>query len=181
MSSKLTSICDSNHSDSPPSVLYVPRVFDNLRELSEESMAPKEIYDINKIYHGFKYVRVIEPASINCQRTGVPCIESTTDRSTRCQFCNLRKKDFSQANHRIPDSPRRFWSSIKKGGIFVLEAPVDEPPTSDATSGHSICEFNGQGISELLTSMVFVTGALLSEEGLELSKLGLIAEGSRIR
>ncbi|MBW0582882.1 hypothetical protein O181_122597 [Austropuccinia psidii MF-1] len=176
MSSKLTSICDSNHSDSPPSVLYVPRVFDNLRELYEESTAPKEIYEINKIYDGFKYVRVIEPACINFQKTGVPCIESTTDRSTRCQFCNLRKKDFSQANHSFPDSPRRFLRSIKKGARFGLEAPVDEPPTSDATSGHSICEFNGQQIAELLTSMVFVTGALLSEEG-----LGLIAEGSRIR
>ncbi|MBW0582901.1 hypothetical protein O181_122616 [Austropuccinia psidii MF-1] len=39
-------------------------------------------------------------------------------------------------NHRLtfPDNPRRVWRSIKKGGRFGLEAPVDEPPTSDATS-----------------------------------------------
>ncbi|MBW0549513.1 hypothetical protein O181_089228, partial [Austropuccinia psidii MF-1] len=36
-----------------------------------------------------------------------------------------------------PENPRRLWSSIKKGGRFGLEAPVDEPPTSDSTSGHS--------------------------------------------
>ncbi|MBW0515963.1 hypothetical protein O181_055678 [Austropuccinia psidii MF-1] len=41
------------------------------------------------------------------------------------------------ANHRFPDNPRILWSSIKKGGRFGLEACVDEPPTSDATSGHS--------------------------------------------
>ncbi|MBW0590896.1 hypothetical protein O181_130611 [Austropuccinia psidii MF-1] len=40
----------------------------------------------------------------------------------------------------FPDNPRRLWSSIKKGGRFGFEAPFDEPPTSDATSGHSNCE-----------------------------------------
>ncbi|MBW0465812.1 hypothetical protein O181_005527 [Austropuccinia psidii MF-1] len=137
MSSKLTSICDSNNSDSLPSVLYGSGVFDNLRELSEESMPPTEIYDINKTYYGFQSVRVIEPPCINFQKKGVPCVESATARSTRCQFCNLGKRNCSQANHRFPDSPRRLWSSIKKGGRFGLEAPVDEPPTSDATSVHS--------------------------------------------
>ncbi|MBW0533533.1 hypothetical protein O181_073248 [Austropuccinia psidii MF-1] len=106
MSSRLTSLCDSNHSDSPPSVLYDPGVFDNLRELSEESMAPTEICDITRNYNGFKSVRGIEP----------PCTNS---------------------NHSFPENPRRLLSSIKKGGRFGLEAPVDEPPTSDATSGHS--------------------------------------------
>ncbi|MBW0559187.1 hypothetical protein O181_098902 [Austropuccinia psidii MF-1] len=48
-----------------------------------------------------------------------------------------RRGNFSQDNHNPPDNPRRLWSSIKKGGRFGLEAPVDEPPTSDATSGHS--------------------------------------------
>ncbi|MBW0529528.1 hypothetical protein O181_069243 [Austropuccinia psidii MF-1] len=137
MSSKLTSICDSNHSDSPPSVLYGAGVFDNLRELSEESMAPKEIWNINKTYNGFKSVRVIEPPCINCWKKGVPCVESATARSTRFQFCNLGKINCSQANHNFPENPRRLWSSIKKGGRFGLEALVDEPPTSDATSGHS--------------------------------------------
>ncbi|MBW0474128.1 hypothetical protein O181_013843 [Austropuccinia psidii MF-1] len=65
MSSKLTSICDSHHSDSPPSVLYGAGVFDNLRELPQEGMARTEIYDINKTYNGFKSSRLIElPASI---------------------------------------------------------------------------------------------------------------------
>ncbi|MBW0546284.1 hypothetical protein O181_085999 [Austropuccinia psidii MF-1] len=137
MSSKLTSICDSNHSDSPPSLLYGACVFDNLRELSEESMDPIEIYDINKTYHGFESVSVIEPPCINCQKKGVPCVESATSRSTRLQFCNLGKGNFSQANHRFPDNPRRVWSSIKKGGRFGLVAPFEEPPTSDSTSGHS--------------------------------------------
>ncbi|MBW0514771.1 hypothetical protein O181_054486 [Austropuccinia psidii MF-1] len=137
MSSKLTSICDSNHSDSLPSVLHGPGVFDNLRELSEESLAPTEIYDINKTYNGFKSVRVIDPPCINCQKKGVPCVESDTTRSTRCQFSNLGKRNCSQANHRLPDNPRRLWSRIKRGGRFGLEAPVDEPPTSDATSDHS--------------------------------------------
>ncbi|MBW0530931.1 hypothetical protein O181_070646 [Austropuccinia psidii MF-1] len=137
MSSKLTSICDSDHSDSLPSLLYGSGVFDYLRELSEESMAPTEIWDINTAYNGFKSVRVIEPPCINCQKKGVPCVESATARSTRCQFCNLGKGNFSQANHNFPDNPRRLWSSIKNGGRFGLEAPVDEPPTSAATSGHS--------------------------------------------
>ncbi|MBW0550336.1 hypothetical protein O181_090051 [Austropuccinia psidii MF-1] len=49
----------------------------------------------------------------------------------------LGKEISLRANERFPDNPRRLWSSIKKGGRFGLEAPVDEPPTSDATSGHS--------------------------------------------
>ncbi|MBW0584496.1 hypothetical protein O181_124211, partial [Austropuccinia psidii MF-1] len=136
MSSKLTSICDSDHSDYTPSVLYGAGAFDNLRELSEQSMAPTVIWDINKTYNGFKSVRVIEPPCINCQKKGVPCVESATARSTRFQFCNLGKRNCSQANHNFPENPRRVWSSIKKGGRFGLEAPVDEPQTSDATSGH---------------------------------------------
>ncbi|MBW0527153.1 hypothetical protein O181_066868 [Austropuccinia psidii MF-1] len=102
-------------------------------------MAPTEIWDINKFYNGFKSVRVIEPPGINCWKKGVPCVESATARSTRCQFCNLGKRNCSQANHNFPYNPRILRSSIKKGGIFWLEAPVDEPPTSDATSGHSNC------------------------------------------
>ncbi|MBW0564934.1 hypothetical protein O181_104649 [Austropuccinia psidii MF-1] len=137
MSSKLTSICESDHSDSPPSVLYCAGVFDNLRELSEESMAPTEIWDSNKTYNGFKSVRVIEPPCINFQKKGVPCVESATARSTRYQFYNLGKRNCSQANHNFTDNPRRLWSSIKNGGRFGLEAPVDEPPASDSTSGHS--------------------------------------------
>ncbi|MBW0474502.1 hypothetical protein O181_014217 [Austropuccinia psidii MF-1] len=140
MSSKLTSVCDSNHSDSQTSVIYGPGVFDNLRELSEESMAATEIYDINKTYEGFKSIRVIEPPCINFQKKGVPCVESATARSTRCQFCNIGK-NCSQANHRFPHNPRRLQSSIKKGGRFGLEPSVDEPPTSDSTSGHS--DFTG--------------------------------------
>ncbi|MBW0473998.1 hypothetical protein O181_013713 [Austropuccinia psidii MF-1] len=136
MSSKLTSICDSNHSDTLPPVLNGASVFDNLRELSEESMAPTEIYDINKTYNGFKCVRGIEPPCINCQK-GVPCGESATARSTRCQFGNLGKRNCSQESHSFPENPRRLWSSIKKSGRFGLEAPVYEPSTSDATSGHS--------------------------------------------
>ncbi|MBW0510435.1 hypothetical protein O181_050150, partial [Austropuccinia psidii MF-1] len=80
---------------------------------------------------------VIEPPCINCRNKGVPCVESATARSTRCQFCNLGKRNFSQDNHNLPENPRRLWSSIKKGVIFGFEAPVDEPPISDATSGHS--------------------------------------------
>ncbi|MBW0593676.1 hypothetical protein O181_133391 [Austropuccinia psidii MF-1] len=125
MSSKLTSIGDSDHSDSPPSVLYGGGVFDNLRELSEESMAPTEIWDINKTYNGFKSVRVIEPPCINWQRKGIPCVESATARSTRFQFCNLGKRNCSQAHYCFPDNHRRLWSSIKKGGTFGLEAPGD--------------------------------------------------------
>ncbi|MBW0540078.1 hypothetical protein O181_079793 [Austropuccinia psidii MF-1] len=142
MSSKVTSICDSDHSDSPPSVLYGAGVFDNFRELSEESMAPTEIWDIKKTYNGFKSVRVIEPPCVNCQRKGITCVESAIDRSTRCQFCNLGKRNCSQAHYRFPDNPRKLWSSIKKGGRFGLEAPVDEPPTFDASSGHSNYEID---------------------------------------
>ncbi|MBW0571253.1 hypothetical protein O181_110968 [Austropuccinia psidii MF-1] len=116
MSSKLTSICDSDHSDSLPSVLYGADVFDNLREISEE---------------------IIEPPCINCWKKGVPCVEFATARSPRCQFCNLGKRNCSQANHNFPENPRRLWSSIKKGGRFGVEPPVDEPLTSDATSVHS--------------------------------------------
>ncbi|MBW0573196.1 hypothetical protein O181_112911 [Austropuccinia psidii MF-1] len=159
MSSKLTSICDSDHSDSPPSVLYGAGVFDNLRELCEESMAPTEIWDINKTYNGFKSVRVIEPPCINCRKKGVLCVESATARSTRFQFCNLGKGNFSQANHNFPDNPRKLWSSIKKGGRFGLEAPVDEPPASDATSSHFNCELIDLGIAELLTSVIFFSSA----------------------
>ncbi|MBW0519913.1 hypothetical protein O181_059628 [Austropuccinia psidii MF-1] len=157
MSSKLTSICDSNHSDSPPSVLYGAGAFDNLRELSEESMTPTEIYDINKTYNVFKCVRVIEPPCNNCWKKGVPCVESVTATSTGFRLCNLGKRNCSQANHNFPENPRRLWSSIKKGGRFGSEAPADEPPTSDATSGHSNSKFNDQEIAELLTSVVFLS------------------------
>ncbi|MBW0477249.1 hypothetical protein O181_016964 [Austropuccinia psidii MF-1] len=92
MSSKLTSTYDSNQYDSPPSVMYGPGVFDNLRELFEKSMAPTGIHDINKTYYGFKSVRVIEPPCINCQKKGVACVKYASSRSTRCQFCNLGKK-----------------------------------------------------------------------------------------
>ncbi|MBW0475468.1 hypothetical protein O181_015183 [Austropuccinia psidii MF-1] len=46
-----------------------------------------------------------------------------------------------------------------EGGIFGLEAHVDEPPTSDTTSGHSNCELNEQVIAELLASIVFFSSA----------------------
>ncbi|MBW0500975.1 hypothetical protein O181_040690 [Austropuccinia psidii MF-1] len=137
MSSKLTSICDSNHSDSLPSVIYGAGVFDNLRELSEKSMAPTKNWHFKKTYNGFKSVRVIEPPCNNFWKKCVPCVESATARSSRCQFCNLGKGNCSQDNHNFLDNPRGLWSSIKKGGRFGLEAPVDESPTSDATSGHS--------------------------------------------
>ncbi|MBW0488934.1 hypothetical protein O181_028649 [Austropuccinia psidii MF-1] len=100
-------------------------------------MAPTEIYDINKTYNDFKSIRVIEPPCINCCKKGVPCVESATSRSTRCEFCNLGKINCSQANHSFPENPRELWISIKKSRRFGLEAPVDEPPTSDSTSGHS--------------------------------------------
>ncbi|MBW0510876.1 hypothetical protein O181_050591 [Austropuccinia psidii MF-1] len=150
MSSKVTSICDSNHSDSLPLLHYYPGVFDNLRKIPEESMAPTEIYDINKTYDGFKSVAVIAQPCINCQKKQVPHVESATARSTRCQFCNFGKMVCTQANHRFPDNSRRLLSSIKKGGRFGLEAPVDESPTSDATSGNSKCELNCQGIPEFV-------------------------------
>ncbi|MBW0578863.1 hypothetical protein O181_118578 [Austropuccinia psidii MF-1] len=136
MSSKLTFICDSNHSDSPPSVLYGAGIFDNLREFSEERMAPIEIFNINKTYDRFKSVGGIEPPCINFQK-GAPCVESATARSTRYQFCNLGKRNCAQASLRFPDNPSRLWISIKKGGRLVLEAPVYESPASDSTSGHS--------------------------------------------
>ncbi|MBW0478256.1 hypothetical protein O181_017971 [Austropuccinia psidii MF-1] len=93
-------------------------------------MAPREIYDINKTSDGFKSVRAIEPLCINCQKKAVPCVESATARSTRCQFCNLGKRSCSQANHRFPDNIRGLCRSIKKDGRFGLEAPVDETPYS---------------------------------------------------
>ncbi|MBW0483672.1 hypothetical protein O181_023387 [Austropuccinia psidii MF-1] len=46
--------------------------------------------------------------------------------------------------------PEDYGAASRRG-----EAPVDEPPTSDATSGHSNCELNDQGIAELQTSVVF--------------------------
>ncbi|MBW0551418.1 hypothetical protein O181_091133 [Austropuccinia psidii MF-1] len=150
----MTSICDSDHSDSPPFVIYGAGVFDNLRELSEDNISPIEIWDINKAYNGFKSVRVIEPPCINCWKKGVPGVDSATARSTRLQFCNLGKGSCSWANHTFPDNPRRLWIRIKKGGRFGLEAP-----TSDAPSGHSICELNDQGIAELLTSVIFFSSA----------------------
>ncbi|MBW0520569.1 hypothetical protein O181_060284 [Austropuccinia psidii MF-1] len=159
MSSKLTSICDFNHSDLTPCVLYDPSVFDSLRGVYEDSMAPTNIYDINKNYDGFKSVRAIEPPCINCWKKGVPCVESSTARFTRCQFGNLGKRNCSQANHRFPDNPKRLLRRIKKGGRFGLEAPVYEPPTSYSTSGHSNCELNGQGIAELLPCMIFFSSA----------------------
>ncbi|MBW0501818.1 hypothetical protein O181_041533 [Austropuccinia psidii MF-1] len=100
-------------------------------------MAPTEIYDIARNYNGFKSVRFIEPPCTNCQRKGIPRVESATARSTRCQFFNLGKINCSQDSYSFPENPRRLWRSIKKGGKSGLEAPVDEPPTSDATSGHS--------------------------------------------
>ncbi|MBW0488567.1 hypothetical protein O181_028282 [Austropuccinia psidii MF-1] len=163
MSSNLSSICDSDHSDSPPSVLYGAGVFDNLGELSEESMAPTEIWDINKTYNSFKSVRVTKPTCINCQKKGVLCVKSATAKSTRCQFCNLGKRNFSQANHNFPENPRRLWSSIKKRGRFGLEALVYEPSTSYATSGHPNFELNNQGISESLNSVIFLSSASVTQ------------------
>ncbi|MBW0491008.1 hypothetical protein O181_030723 [Austropuccinia psidii MF-1] len=99
-------------------------------------MAPTGISDIKKTYDVFESVRGIEPPCINFKKKKVPGVESATARSTRCQFCNLGERNCSQANQRFTDNPRRLWSSIQKGGIFGLEAPVDEPPTSDTTSCH---------------------------------------------
>ncbi|MBW0569782.1 hypothetical protein O181_109497 [Austropuccinia psidii MF-1] len=110
----MTSICDSDHSDSLPSVLYDSGVFDNLRELSEESMAPTEIWDIKKTYNGFKSVRVIEPPCNNCQKKGVPCVESATARSTRCQFCNLGKRNCSQDNHNFQTIPEEYGAAPRR-------------------------------------------------------------------
>ncbi|MBW0571349.1 hypothetical protein O181_111064 [Austropuccinia psidii MF-1] len=90
---------------------------------------------------------------------GVPCVESATSRSTRFQFHNLGKQNCSQGNHGFPDNLRILWSSIKRDGIFGLDTPVDEPPTSNSTSGHSNWELNSQEITELLTSMVFFYSA----------------------
>ncbi|MBW0478177.1 hypothetical protein O181_017892 [Austropuccinia psidii MF-1] len=77
---------------------------------------------------------------INCQKKGVCCVESATARSTRFQFFNLGKINFPMANHIFPDNQQRLWRSIMKGGRFILEAPVDELPTSHATSGSSTCD-----------------------------------------
>ncbi|MBW0486493.1 hypothetical protein O181_026208 [Austropuccinia psidii MF-1] len=41
-------------------------------------MTLTEIDDIFKNYNGFNSVRVIEPPFINCQKKGVPCVESAT-------------------------------------------------------------------------------------------------------
>ncbi|MBW0582483.1 hypothetical protein O181_122198 [Austropuccinia psidii MF-1] len=110
MSSNLTSICDSNHSDSPPYILYGPGVFHNLRKLSEESMALIKIYEINKTYHGFKPVR--GPRGANS--------------ATLAKETPLRPTIISQ---KIPED---YGAASRR-----VKAPVDEPPTSDATSGHS--------------------------------------------
>ncbi|MBW0531216.1 hypothetical protein O181_070931 [Austropuccinia psidii MF-1] len=122
-------------------------------------MAPTEIYDTNKTYFWFKSVRVIKPPCINFWKKGVPFLESATARSTRFQFCNLFKRNSSQANHNFPKNPRQLWRSFKKGGRIELKAPDNEPPTSNSTSGYSNCDFNGQGIAELLTSVVFFSSA----------------------
>ncbi|MBW0492620.1 hypothetical protein O181_032335 [Austropuccinia psidii MF-1] len=63
-------------------------------------------------------------------------VESSTARSTRGQFRNLGKRNCSHAKNRFQENPRRLWRRIRKCGIFGLEAPVDVPPTSYATSGH---------------------------------------------
>ncbi|MBW0506979.1 hypothetical protein O181_046694 [Austropuccinia psidii MF-1] len=91
-------------------------------------MAGTEIYDITRNDNGCKSVRAIEPPSTNCPTKGISCVESVTARSTRCKFCNLGKRNCSKANYSLSDNPRRLWRSIKKGGIFALEAPVNEPP-----------------------------------------------------
>ncbi|MBW0519432.1 hypothetical protein O181_059147 [Austropuccinia psidii MF-1] len=139
MSSKLTSICGSNHSDSPPSVLYGAGVFDNLRELCEESMAPTDIYDINKTYNGLKSVR--GPPSANSETLG--------------NKIALRPTIISQT---IPED---YGSASRR-----LEAPIGEPPTSYATGGHSNCETTDQGIAELLTSVVFFSSASVTGSGI---------------
>ncbi|MBW0538375.1 hypothetical protein O181_078090 [Austropuccinia psidii MF-1] len=117
MSSKLNSICDSDHSDSPPSVLYGAGVFDNLRELSEENMPPTEMWDIKKTYNAFKSFRVIEPPCINCWKKGVPCAESATAGSPGATSITLGKEvglrptmisqtipeDYGEASRRVKD------------------------------------------------------------------------------
>ncbi|MBW0562162.1 hypothetical protein O181_101877 [Austropuccinia psidii MF-1] len=144
MSSKLTSICDSDHSDSPPSVLYGSDVFDNLRELSEVIMAPTETWEINQNYNGFESVRVIEPPCINFWKKGVPCVEFATARSTRCQFCNLGKRNFSQPtiiSQKIPEgygaASRRVedlgWKLLLMN-LQLLMPPLATPITNTSSS-----------------------------------------------
>ncbi|MBW0567666.1 hypothetical protein O181_107381 [Austropuccinia psidii MF-1] len=116
MSSKLTSICDSDHSDSPPSVLYGAGVFDNLRELSEESMAPTEIWDINKAYNGFKSVRVIEPACINWVNSAI--LEKEIVLKPTTTFLTI-PEDYEAASRRVEYSD---WK------LLLMNLPPLMPP-----------------------------------------------------
>ncbi|MBW0513253.1 hypothetical protein O181_052968 [Austropuccinia psidii MF-1] len=112
--------------------------------------------------------KVIEPPCINCQKKGVTCVESSTTRSTKCQFGNLGERNFSQANHKFPDTPRRLWRSIRNGGRFGFKAPVDEPPTSDATSGHSNSSGSRiRGVQQWTNTRIFWanTGAPIPPQG----------------
>ncbi|MBW0559012.1 hypothetical protein O181_098727 [Austropuccinia psidii MF-1] len=45
--------------------------------------------------------------------------------------------NFSTSAKAIVLQPRIDFQTITEGGIIGLEAPVDEPPTSDSTFGHS--------------------------------------------
>ncbi|MBW0505369.1 hypothetical protein O181_045084 [Austropuccinia psidii MF-1] len=117
MSSNLTSICDSNHSDSPASVLYGAGVFDNLREFFEESMAPTEIYYINETYYGFKSVRAIEPPCINCQKkvnkTVVTSLSAEVDALTEVFVDKAMKSS-------VPGEPTRALAREEVAYEYVL-------------------------------------------------------------
>ncbi|MBW0557977.1 hypothetical protein O181_097692 [Austropuccinia psidii MF-1] len=114
MSSKLTSICDSDHSDSPPSVISGAGVFDNLRELSEESMAPTEIWDINKTYNGFKSVRVIEPP---CTRAILVSI--SLDLVAHVTSASRKRQASHVWHENVTQSPNPFQHYSKGLGNFT--------------------------------------------------------------
>ncbi|MBW0563575.1 hypothetical protein O181_103290 [Austropuccinia psidii MF-1] len=118
MSSKLTSICDSDHSDSPPSILYGSGVFDNLRELSEESMALKRFGKSIKPIMVLNLSELLNhPASIvggrgflvlNLLLPGPPGANSATlEKETALRPITISQKipeDYGEALRRVEDS-----------------------------------------------------------------------------
>ncbi|MBW0541507.1 hypothetical protein O181_081222 [Austropuccinia psidii MF-1] len=143
MSSKLTSIYDSNKSDFKPSVIYGPSVFDSWRELSEESMGPKELYEIKKTYNLLKSARVIsQPASIV--------------RRMKFLVLNLLLLGPTGSNYETLEKEAALWTTIDSKNI-----PEDYRVASRRVEylDWKLVLMNPQPLMPLLIALIVVTGS----------------------
>ncbi|MBW0503867.1 hypothetical protein O181_043582 [Austropuccinia psidii MF-1] len=135
MRSKLTQLTESSPSEPPPSFLHGSGI---LSQFSSPTMASSGHFDPTQIYHGYKEVEVLDPASTEFLAKGKDCFENHNPRSSKFHYCFIGKKPCCCTGKQASNVRRYLWS--KKEGTFGKEFPVSEAPTLDGTSGYSACK-----------------------------------------